>query len=400
MAIFVEGDRIILEKHRDVCALCGSTEDVSEVKGRPICADVRRGRSRRRSDVAPRPRPTVTRVDGVAPHARSPPRRALTASFAAHARRRHASATMRRISSGSGTAGACSRPGGPDQQDDLALELALGHLARRARSTGPRATSSYSFVSSRAIAALAPGHDLGDDGERRGGAARRLVEDERRVQVAQPLERPAPLARLPRQEAAEVEGVRGQPARDERGDDRRGPGQHLDRAAPRRGRRPRGARRGPRRRACRRPRRARRVSPARDARHDRGRARVEVRARGTPRAACGCRSARAACGSRACPRPRSRRRRAARRARAASRRRGCRSASRRRAGVPARLTARSAARRRPRRAASGRGRRGGGSGAGGAGGAARRRPGVGGGGGARRHGRAAAARSRGGGGGG
>ena len=37
MAIFVEDDKIILEKHRDVCALCGSSENVSEFKNRPIC---------------------------------------------------------------------------------------------------------------------------------------------------------------------------------------------------------------------------------------------------------------------------------------------------------------------------------------------------------------------------
>ena len=39
MAIFVEGDRIILEKHRDVCAICGSPEEIMQVKGRPVCTD-------------------------------------------------------------------------------------------------------------------------------------------------------------------------------------------------------------------------------------------------------------------------------------------------------------------------------------------------------------------------
>ncbi len=39
MAIYVEGDRIILEKHRDVCTICGGKEDISDVKGRPVCAD-------------------------------------------------------------------------------------------------------------------------------------------------------------------------------------------------------------------------------------------------------------------------------------------------------------------------------------------------------------------------
>lgn len=39
LSISVEGGRIILEKHRDSCAICGSTEDVSEIKSRPVCAD-------------------------------------------------------------------------------------------------------------------------------------------------------------------------------------------------------------------------------------------------------------------------------------------------------------------------------------------------------------------------
>lgn len=39
MSIMVEGDRIILQKHRDVCALCGDPDDVAEVKGRPVCGD-------------------------------------------------------------------------------------------------------------------------------------------------------------------------------------------------------------------------------------------------------------------------------------------------------------------------------------------------------------------------
>lgn len=39
MAIMVEGESIILQKHKDVCAICGSPEDISEIKGRPICAD-------------------------------------------------------------------------------------------------------------------------------------------------------------------------------------------------------------------------------------------------------------------------------------------------------------------------------------------------------------------------
>ena len=30
MAIMVDGDKIILQKHRDVCSICGSPEDVVE----------------------------------------------------------------------------------------------------------------------------------------------------------------------------------------------------------------------------------------------------------------------------------------------------------------------------------------------------------------------------------
>jgi transcriptional pleiotropic regulator of transition state genes len=39
MAIFVEGDRIILERHRDACALCGETDaEMMDYHDRPICA--------------------------------------------------------------------------------------------------------------------------------------------------------------------------------------------------------------------------------------------------------------------------------------------------------------------------------------------------------------------------
>lgn len=39
MAIFVEGERIILEKHKDACALCGETElEMVDLNDRPICA--------------------------------------------------------------------------------------------------------------------------------------------------------------------------------------------------------------------------------------------------------------------------------------------------------------------------------------------------------------------------
>ena len=39
MSILVEGDRIILQKHQDVCSICGSPDDVTKIKGRPICMD-------------------------------------------------------------------------------------------------------------------------------------------------------------------------------------------------------------------------------------------------------------------------------------------------------------------------------------------------------------------------
>ena len=40
MAIFVEGDRIILAKHKDACTICGVADGtISQIKGRPVCAD-------------------------------------------------------------------------------------------------------------------------------------------------------------------------------------------------------------------------------------------------------------------------------------------------------------------------------------------------------------------------
>ena len=39
MAILVEGERIILQKHHDVCTICGNTEDIKQVKDRPVCTD-------------------------------------------------------------------------------------------------------------------------------------------------------------------------------------------------------------------------------------------------------------------------------------------------------------------------------------------------------------------------
>lgn len=38
MSIYVDGERIIITKHRDSCSICGSTEEISEIKGRPVCA--------------------------------------------------------------------------------------------------------------------------------------------------------------------------------------------------------------------------------------------------------------------------------------------------------------------------------------------------------------------------
>lgn len=39
MAIFVEGDRIILQKHKDACALCGETHgEMVDVNERAVCS--------------------------------------------------------------------------------------------------------------------------------------------------------------------------------------------------------------------------------------------------------------------------------------------------------------------------------------------------------------------------
>ncbi len=48
LAIFVEGDRIILQKHRDVCVICGDTTDeMLDVRGRSVCpacaGEIRKG---------------------------------------------------------------------------------------------------------------------------------------------------------------------------------------------------------------------------------------------------------------------------------------------------------------------------------------------------------------------
>lgn len=39
ISIHVEGGRIILQKHRDACVLCGSTRSVTNVKKRPLCQE-------------------------------------------------------------------------------------------------------------------------------------------------------------------------------------------------------------------------------------------------------------------------------------------------------------------------------------------------------------------------
>ena len=39
MRIYVEGNRVILEKGTPECALCGSTQDIVDVKGRDICTN-------------------------------------------------------------------------------------------------------------------------------------------------------------------------------------------------------------------------------------------------------------------------------------------------------------------------------------------------------------------------
>ena len=39
MAILVDGDKIILQKHKDVCAICGSPDEIVTVKERSVCTD-------------------------------------------------------------------------------------------------------------------------------------------------------------------------------------------------------------------------------------------------------------------------------------------------------------------------------------------------------------------------
>ncbi len=37
LSISTEGEKIILQKHHDACVICGSQEEISEVKGRSVC---------------------------------------------------------------------------------------------------------------------------------------------------------------------------------------------------------------------------------------------------------------------------------------------------------------------------------------------------------------------------
>lgn len=37
--IYVEGDKIILHKYQNKCEFCGSTDNITEFKGRAVCKD-------------------------------------------------------------------------------------------------------------------------------------------------------------------------------------------------------------------------------------------------------------------------------------------------------------------------------------------------------------------------
>lgn len=39
MSISVDGDKVVLQKHTDVCAICGSGDEVRTIKERPICVE-------------------------------------------------------------------------------------------------------------------------------------------------------------------------------------------------------------------------------------------------------------------------------------------------------------------------------------------------------------------------
>lgn len=38
LQIYVEGDKVILQKHKPVCLLCGSSDKTKEYKGKLICS--------------------------------------------------------------------------------------------------------------------------------------------------------------------------------------------------------------------------------------------------------------------------------------------------------------------------------------------------------------------------
>ena len=39
ISISIEGDRIILERHRDSCAICGAQGEMTRVKDRSVCLE-------------------------------------------------------------------------------------------------------------------------------------------------------------------------------------------------------------------------------------------------------------------------------------------------------------------------------------------------------------------------
>ncbi|NTW28060.1 MAG: AbrB/MazE/SpoVT family DNA-binding domain-containing protein [Coriobacteriia bacterium] len=40
LAIYVEGERIMLTKHKDACSICGEPDaEMVQVKNRPVCSD-------------------------------------------------------------------------------------------------------------------------------------------------------------------------------------------------------------------------------------------------------------------------------------------------------------------------------------------------------------------------
>ena len=210
---------------------------------------------------------------------------------------------------------------------------AAGRAAKRAASSRRcrGVTSSCSFVSSRQTA-------TGRCGSRAASSATACAARRRGDSNATSVSLRAPAAArsslaLARQEADEAPALGGQAGGDERDEHGARPGQHLDRAPPPPGRRARARSRDLRSAACRRRRRARRRAPARICAHElRARARASLCSwKLTSRASMPWRRSSARCG--ACPRRPRRLPRAAPRARAASRPRGCRSGSGRRSGA-------------------------------------------------------------------